>query len=255
MSTSRYPLSDRVQAVPASMALRPVGRVSSEVSATERVALSGGKSIVEVFPEFKSGLHRIQEYGHLWIVCWFHLANRDNLLSFPKRVNPELPEYGVFALRCPGRPNPLAMSLVRLDAVEGSSLHVSGLDAVDGTPVVDIKPYNEHDSVLSPEAPYFPAADPRQRREWLRVQAVLHHQEECRWLDEGLDFALEAEEAFGNLQASDLLLTVVGPPCLADVMQGLTRARFAHPARLRYCPSEAPARVIWTKGQRVLVSS
>ena len=228
--------------------VRPIGRVHSPVTDTKLVSLSGGQAMVEVFPEFEAGLHRIGEYSHLWVMCWFHRANREKLRSAPKRVNPYLPEYGVFALRGPGRPNPISLTLVQLASVEDRLLRVHGLDAVDGTPVLDIKPYNEHDSVASPRTPYFPASDNRLGRKWLRRQALLHHREECEWLEVGLDFALRAEEVFGHLQAPDLRLTVEGPPCLLDVMQGITRARFANPARLEYDAGSARIRVVWRRG-------
>lgn len=233
-----------------SVELRPIGRVRSSVTDTKLVSLSGGWAIVEVFPEFEAGLHRIGEYSHLWIMCWFHQANREKLRSAPKRVNPSLPEYGVFALRGPGRPNPISLTLVRLASVEDGRLRVHGLDAVDGTPILDIKPCNEHDSVFSPTTPYFPAVDYRLRRKWLRKQALLHHREECEWLEVGLDFALRAEGEFGHLQAPELRLTVEGPPCLLDVMQGITRARFANPARLEYDADSAWVRVVWRRGSR-----
>lgn len=216
------------------------------------VPASSARALVEVFPEFEPGLHRIEEYSHLWIMCWFHEASRDRLLSSPRRVNPDLPEFGVFALRGPSRPNPISLTLVRLDAVDGRVLKVAGLDAINDTPVLDIKPYNEHDSVESPGTPYFPAVDRELQFRWLRAQALLHHQEECEWLEVGLGFAMEAEECFGHLQARDLELSVEGPACLLDVMQGITRARFANPARLSYVPGSSRVRLVWKKDDRLL---
>ena len=112
------------------------------------------------------------------------------------------------------------------------------MDAVHGTPVLDIKPYDHHDSVFSPDTPRFPSSDPQHRRERLHAQALRHHQEACRWLDVGLDLATQAEGVFGHLCDPALTVEIEGPPCLADVIQGLTAARFANPPRLRFTPSE-----------------
>jgi tRNA-Thr(GGU) m(6)t(6)A37 methyltransferase TsaA len=86
------------------------------------------------------GLDGIRAGDKLFVMCWFHLADRETLRVHPQG-NPENPERGVFATRSPDRPNPIGLSLVDVLAVEGTVLKVRGLDAVDGTPVVDLKPY------------------------------------------------------------------------------------------------------------------
>lgn len=137
--------------------LRPIGNVCSEESCTEEISLQGSRAVIEIFPEYAAALDRIDENSHLWILSWFHEARRDVLATSPKRVNPDLPVYGVFALRTPSRPNPIGLSLVRLEAVAGNRLFVSGLDAVNGTAVLDIKPYYEHDIVFFAPHPRNPA--------------------------------------------------------------------------------------------------
>ena len=71
----------------------------------------------------------------------------------PRKVNPQSGKFGVFAVRTPVRPNPIALTLVKLNKVQENILYVAGLDAVDGTPVLDIKPYYKHDIVLSYRTP------------------------------------------------------------------------------------------------------
>lgn len=105
---------------------------------------------VEVLPEYGEGLDGIEDYSHLFIIATFHKSRPEdrNLLKVrPRRLlrlgyrEEELPVLGVFSTDSPVRPNPLALTLVKLLRRDGNVLHVEGLDLFDGTPVVDIKPY------------------------------------------------------------------------------------------------------------------
>lgn len=121
----------------------PIGYVHSPFrsrgDAPRQGRLSPSVSTIEVRPEFRDGLYRIDESRHLFVLCWFDRADRTVLRAVP----PHDPvEKGVFATRSPDRPNPISLSLVDLLGVEGCTLTVRGLDAIDGTPVVDIKPYS-----------------------------------------------------------------------------------------------------------------
>lgn len=133
--------------------LSPIGVVKSEITDTKIMPLSGVAAKIEVFPQFSEALHGIEESSHLWILSWFHEAPRDVMKVVPMKVNPLADEFGVFAIRCPARPNPIALSLVKLEKVEGNILSVTGLDALNDTPVLDIKPYFKHDIVLSHRGP------------------------------------------------------------------------------------------------------
>lgn len=92
----------------------------------------------EVFPEYEGGLLDLEGFSHIYLLYHFHRAAPALL-----RVQPFLQdkERGIFATRSPRRPNPLGMSLVRLVGVEGNVLHLDGVDILDGTPLLDIKPY------------------------------------------------------------------------------------------------------------------
>ena len=99
---------------------------------------------IQVHPEFCDGLKGIEQFSHLIILYWIHLrdteADRRTLRVHPRRHSVNI-ETGVFACRSPSRPNPLGLCVVELIDVKDCTLTVKGLDALDETPVVDIKPY------------------------------------------------------------------------------------------------------------------
>ncbi len=92
------------------------------------------------------------------------------------------------------------------------------------------------------------------RYEMFRKEALAHHQEECIWLKLGVRLALIGDEQFGKIQSDDLKVEVEGPGCLADVLQGLTRARFANPSRFAYSPETKKVKTRWTKAGVVLTA-
>lgn len=93
---------------------------------------------VEIYPEFVLGLQDLAGFSHLYLIYHLHKAKRVDL-----KVTPFLDDrpHGVFATRAPNRPNPIGLSLVKLKRIEGAILHVSNLDVLDGTPLLDLKPY------------------------------------------------------------------------------------------------------------------
>lgn len=94
---------------------------------------------VEIYPQYAEGLKDLEQVTHLIVLYWCHLARRDVLQT----RTPHGPEIrGVFACRSPSRPNPLAFCVAELVEVKGNRLVVRGLDAVDGSPLIDIKPYS-----------------------------------------------------------------------------------------------------------------
>ncbi len=230
--------------------MTPVGYVVSEWRSTEKISVGGTPAVIEMVDEYLPALHRITEHSHFWILSWFHQADRSILRTRPTRINGDLPEYGVFGLRTPSRPNPIGLTLVQLEKLEGSQLHVSGLDAIDGTPILDIKPYFESDIVFSPRTAYIYSKDPDMRRANFRKQALAHHGEACSSLELGVKMALLADEYFGQIQSPDVKLTVRGDACLADVLQALTRSRLANPARFHYVERSSVVEVEWQKGDR-----
>jgi len=93
---------------------------------------------VELDPRFRDGLKDVETCTHLVLLYWMDRSPRDLVLQVPGDYGVQ---RGTFALRSPARPNPIAMSVVKLLRVEGSKLFVVGLDCLDGTPLLDIKPY------------------------------------------------------------------------------------------------------------------
>jgi tRNA-Thr(GGU) m(6)t(6)A37 methyltransferase TsaA len=94
--------------------------------------------IVEIDPRFREGLKDVETCSHLVLLYWMDKSPRNLVLQVPGHLGAQ---HGTFALRSPARPNPVAMSVVRLLRVEDGKLVVSGLDCLDGTPLLDIKPY------------------------------------------------------------------------------------------------------------------
>jgi tRNA-Thr(GGU) m(6)t(6)A37 methyltransferase TsaA len=121
----------------------PIGTIKSpfkEPKGTpiQTSAAIGVEGIVEIFQEFADGLKDLEGFSHIILLYHFHLAKEASL-----QVKPFLDErnHGVFATRAPSRPNPIGISVVRLVNIEGNMLRIEDVDIVDGTPLLDIKPY------------------------------------------------------------------------------------------------------------------
>lgn len=122
--------------------LQPIGRIHSPFSSTigmpiQTVAAAQIPGHVEVFETFAPGLRDIEQFEYLILLTYLHEAS-EKLEVVPFM---DTQSHGVFATRSPARPNRLGLSIVRLLRVEGHALHFSGNDMLDGTPVLDIKPY------------------------------------------------------------------------------------------------------------------
>lgn len=235
--------------------IAPIGVVHSSVTVPKEMPRGGVEATIELDPRYADGLLRIDEHSHLWVLSWFHLSDRDTLQVQPIKLDPNAPPYGVFGLRANRRPNPIAVSLVELVRVDGNVLHVNGLDAVDGTPILDIKAYFERDCVFSPKAPVLRPSSRDTRWTDLVRLARQHHQELCDGLYLGARMSLIAEERIGKLTSPELVVAVQGPRCLADTIQGLTRARFSNPVRLTFAEKPGPASITWERPGRRLVLS
>jgi tRNA-Thr(GGU) m(6)t(6)A37 methyltransferase TsaA len=93
---------------------------------------------IEVDPRFAQALAGIETCSHLLVLYWMDRSRRDLVLQVPRNRSGT---RGTFALRSPARPNPIATSVVRLERIDGNRLSVVGLDCLDGTPLIDLKPY------------------------------------------------------------------------------------------------------------------
>jgi len=125
------------------IAYRPIGTIRSPFKDVEGMPIQPAGAIgiagtVELEPEYAEGLRDLDGFSHILLVYHFHLAK-----GYSLKVRPFLDDNhrGVFSTRAPRRPNPIGISAVRLVRVEGNILHIQDVDVVDGTPLLDIKPY------------------------------------------------------------------------------------------------------------------
>jgi tRNA-Thr(GGU) m(6)t(6)A37 methyltransferase TsaA len=133
-------------ASPDTLTLTPIGvlhsaHVTKAEAARQPAAAADSAGIIELYPgrNFEHALEDIAGWERLWIIFWFHLNSGWRPKVMPPRSTDG--RKGVFATRAPHRPNPLGLSVVRLERVEGLQLFVRDIDMLDGTPVLDIKPY------------------------------------------------------------------------------------------------------------------
>jgi tRNA-Thr(GGU) m(6)t(6)A37 methyltransferase TsaA len=110
----------------------------SEGTPIQSSAANGSEGVIEIFPEFASGLRDIAGFDRLWLIYLLDRASAAQLLARPYL---DTEQRGIFATRSPARPNHLGFSSVRLLAVEQNRLRISDVDMLDGTPLLDIKPY------------------------------------------------------------------------------------------------------------------
>jgi len=122
---------------------RPIGIIHSPFKGVDGIPIQasgavGVKGTVELFKEFSAGLKDIDGFSHIILVYHFHLSR-----GYTLEVKPFLEEeiHGIFAIRAPSRPNPIGISVVRLIGVRSNILQIEDVDIVDGTPLLDIKPY------------------------------------------------------------------------------------------------------------------
>ena len=123
--------------------LRPIGVIASDLKSLAEAPRQGAEGApdawLEIDPSFAEALVGIAVGDELLVITWFHRADRAVLRTHP-RSDPRNPLTGVFATRAPDRPNPLGLHPVTLRAIRGNRLRIGPIEALDGTPVVDIKP-------------------------------------------------------------------------------------------------------------------
>jgi len=122
---------------------RPIGIIHSPFKETTGVPRQSAgaadiKGTIEVFDKFSEGLKDLNGFSHIVVIFHLHMVTGMFLKACPPWDGKE---HGVFATRSPHRPNPIGVSVVRLERVDKNILHISGIDMVDNSPVLDIKPY------------------------------------------------------------------------------------------------------------------
>lgn len=137
------------------MTLEPIAMVKNDVKEMGRRDWDKVISQLIFRPDFEDALEGLKEFSHLIVLFWFHLSPAG--ASAPHKTYPQmrqdLPLVGVFATRSPIRPNPLGMAVVKLEGHIKNVLIVTGLDALNGTPILDIKPYLPGDSIAKIKVP------------------------------------------------------------------------------------------------------
>ena len=123
---------------------RPIGYASTPYTETHQIPKGPGakhdaEGVLKILPEFESGLFDIEGFSHLYVIWEFDRSTDYDLIAHPP-VDDGRP-HGLFATRSPRRPNPIALTTVELLRRDGANLHVRGVDMLDGTPILDIKPY------------------------------------------------------------------------------------------------------------------
>ena len=124
------------------ISMQPIGIIHSPFNDKEQTPIQASRSqaigTVEVYPEFSDGLQGIEEVSHIYLLYVFH-----NSSGYSLQIKPFLDdqEHGLFATRYPYRPNPLGISTVRLLFRQANVLTIEGVDVLNGTPLLDIKPY------------------------------------------------------------------------------------------------------------------
>ncbi len=122
----------------------PIGIIHSPLkkqagSPIQSVSAKNVKGVVEVFPPYVAGLKDIVGFSHLILIYHFHLVCKPSLTVKPYLEKRR--KHGIFSTRAPARPNSIGISTVKVERVRGGRLYVHGLDMLDGTPLLDIKPY------------------------------------------------------------------------------------------------------------------
>lgn len=135
-------------------ALHVIGRVRTQVAEAD-IAKSRRhiESDIEILPRYAEALRGIEEYSQLIVLFWMHRAPPGGPLTTHPRGDPTLPLTGVLASRGRAHPNPIGLAVVDLLARRDNVLTVRRLDAYDGTPVIDIKPYDHYDVFPEPRVP------------------------------------------------------------------------------------------------------
>ncbi len=120
--------------------LKPIGFVRNSVKEPRIGSFASEVSEIVVDEKFTDALNGLDDYSHVIIVYWMDKVKKSVITHRPQG-NPNVPIVGIFSCRCPPRPNPIAITTVELIEREGNKIKVKGLDILDGTPVIDIKPY------------------------------------------------------------------------------------------------------------------
>ncbi len=207
--------------------LRIIGKVVSPAKTSKDLTLQGVEAEAHIFDEYSDALDGIEHNSHIFVICWMHESDRDSLKVIPRRISADSPPKGVFSLRSPIRPNPLSLSPTRLLERDGNILRVENLDMIDGTPIIDIKPYSTAwDCVFSARNNssyyvYSRISKEDALADMLR-QAANFHGDRCIGVSIGVRAAYTALNHFKcDLQDKGFTINANVRGCIADALQSL----------------------------------
>jgi len=212
------------------MDVHAIGLVHSSIKDRKEMPPFGVPAQIGLFPEFRDGLLRLEKHSHVWVLAWMDQADRQLLQVTPRGVTDSGPQglHGVFAVRSPVRPNPIGLTATHILPIDGLTLRVDPLDFVDGTPIIDLKPYfSSRDIIFSAVNVHIGLPSSRAAmRESLIRQAESFHGERCA------DLLLAARivehfraEVLGLGEPKTWQVAVpLRRPCLIDAIMGITRA-------------------------------
>ena len=176
--------------------LEPIGVVHSPLAtkaeaARQPAAAGDVTGVIELFPgrHFEHALEDLDGWERIWVIFWFH----HNADWRPKVLPPrsESGRKGVFATRSPHRPNPIGISAVKLERIEGLTLHVADIDILDGTPVLDIKPYVAYtDAIPSVENGWLDDTRVHDPGAAFQVEWDAAAESQAQWIEERTGLAL-----------------------------------------------------------------
>ncbi|MCS7024646.1 MAG: tRNA (N6-threonylcarbamoyladenosine(37)-N6)-methyltransferase TrmO [Bryobacteraceae bacterium] len=211
--------------------LRFIGVVRSEIQDRKLMPAFGVPARVEIFPEFAGGLLHLDKHSHFWVLAWLTVKPERDLLQVTPRGAAEGDLHGVFAVRSPARPNPIGLTAARLLRREGLALYFDRLDFLDGTPVVDLKPYFVTRDLIrcANNAVIGRPRDEAALLESLRHQAALALPENHADVDLAVQIVYRYRVVHSNL-GEPAEWNVVAPsdrPYLIDALLALTHTRFS----------------------------
>jgi len=212
------------------LTLRPIGAVRSPVRERKSMPSQGVPAAVEILPGYRDGLLRLEKHSHVWVLAWLDRAERNVLQVTPRGLPERGPEalHGVFAVRSPARPNSIGLSATRIVRVDGLRIEVDPLDFLDGTPVIDLKPYFvSRDLIFSANNAQIGRPASREAlRESLLRQALNFHGEWCADVSRAVRILEHfRSEVLQLIEPERWRVTVpLGRPCIIDAVMGMTRA-------------------------------
>ncbi len=135
------------------MEIKPIGYAKNNVKHPRFGNFTNEISEIILDKKFNEALDGIDDYSHIIVVYWMDKV-KEYVIKHQPQGNPNVPIVGIFACRCPRRPNPIAITTVKLIKHEGNKLIVEGLDILDNTAIIDIKPYwPQYDKVINEKVP------------------------------------------------------------------------------------------------------